>query len=144
MGRLGWWSRLINDAALMEASLLAAAETGADIRAPLFDKFFTAFPDRRASFYNLEASTPRMTNETLEMMLGLAKGEQWVWYQIAALEFTHRNYGDLPQVEYDSFVDLAVDTLAEAAQQDWTAEMDAAWRRQAERLKIMIKEALYS
>lgn len=133
-----------NEAALMEASLLAVAESGADIRAPLFDKFFAAFPERRASFYNIEASTPRMTNETLEMMLGLAKDKGWVWYQIAALEHTHRNYGDLPQVEYNGFVDLAVDTLAEAAGEDWTADTDAAWRRQADRLKVMIKKALYS
>jgi hypothetical protein len=131
----------MTDAELMEASLLAIAETDADIRAPLFDRFFNAFPERRASFYNVEAASPRMTNETLEMMLGLAKEESWVWYQISALVFTHRNYGPLPQEEYDRFVDLAVDTLSDAAGAAWSDETDDAWRRQAGRLKTMIAEA---
>ncbi len=129
------------DAELMEASLLAAAGADDAITTPLFARFFAAYPERRATFYNIEASTPRMTSETLEMMLGLARDERWVWYQIAALVFTHRNYGDLPQAEYDGFVDLAVDTLAEVAGEGWSDAANAAWRRQAARLKTMIVEA---
>jgi hemoglobin-like flavoprotein len=131
----------VTDAELMEASLLAVGEAHVDIRADLFDRFFKAFPDRRASFYNEDASTPRMTNETLEMMLGLATDEKWVWYQIASLVFTHRNYGPLPQEEYDVFVDLAVETLGDAAGDSWTTDCAAAWGRQARKLKTMIAEA---
>jgi hemoglobin-like flavoprotein len=130
------------DAALMEASLLAAADTGADIRTGAFDRFFAAFPDRREIFYNYDAATPRMTNETIEMMFGLATDEKWVWYQIAALIFNHRNYGVLPQTEYDAFVDFSVDALGEAAGPAWTPECAKAWRRQAARLKAMIADAL--
>lgn len=81
------------DAAAMEASLAAVADACVDIRHALFDRFFAAFPDRRASFMIVEASSRRMTDETLQMMLGLAKGEGWVWPLVAELVFTHRAYG---------------------------------------------------
>lgn len=132
---------MATDAELMEASLLAVAESGSDIRTGAFDRFFAAFPERRAVFYNYDAATPRMTNETIEMMFGLATDEKWVWYQIAALVFNHRNYGDLPQAEYDAFVDFSVDALGAAAGDVWSPDCDAAWRRQAARLKAMIAEA---
>src|SRR3546814_17843576 len=89
----------------MEASLAAVADAGVDIRHALFDRFFAAFPDRRASFMILDASSRRMTDETLQMMLGLAKGESWVWPLVAELVFTHRAYGALPIEEYDAFID---------------------------------------
>ncbi|WP_260583469.1 hypothetical protein [Sphingopyxis sp. PET50] len=44
------------DAALMEASLIAVADAGIDIRLPLFERFLAAFPERRASFISVDAS----------------------------------------------------------------------------------------
>ena len=102
----------MSDAASMEASLIAAAD--ADIRLPLFERFFAAFPERRASFISIDAASRRMTDETLEMMLGLAKGEGWVWPLVAELVFTHRSYGALPIAEYDAFIDMTVDELGKA------------------------------
>lgn len=78
------------DAALMEASLLAVADVGIDIRHALFERFFDAFPERRASFISVDAASRRMTDETLQMMFGLAGGETWVWPLVAELVFTHR------------------------------------------------------
>lgn len=129
------------DAELMEASLAAAAD-GPELRHALFARFFEAFPDRRASFINVDAASRRMTDETLEMMLGLAKAEEnWVWPLVAELSFTHRSYGRLPMNEYDAWIDMTIDVLGEAAGAEWSAETDAAWRRQGERLKAMITEA---
>ena len=134
-----------SDAALMEASLLAVAdavEAGApDIRFPLFDRFFAAFPDRRATFYNLDAASPRMTNETVQMLYGLAAGETWVQGLVNELTFTHRQYGPLPADEYDVWIDLTVDVLRDTAGAMWDAATDAAWRRAAEQLKAMVAEA---
>ena len=73
------------DAATMEASLIAVAEAGIDIRHALFERFLAAFPERREAFLNLDAASRRMTDETLQAMLGLATGEGWVWPQIAEL-----------------------------------------------------------
>jgi len=129
----------MSDAASMEASLIAAAD--ADIRLPLFDRFFAAFPDRRASFISIDAASRRMTDETLQMMLGLAQGEGWVWPLVAELVFTHRSYGALPIAEYDAFIDMTVEELGLASGAAWTPEAASAWARHADALKAMIRKA---
>lgn len=131
-----------SDAELMEASLIAGANAGVELRFVLFDKFFAAWPERRADFLNLDAASRRMTDETLEMMMGLARGEeQWVWPLVAELAFTHRNFGQLPWVEYESWIALTIETVAEAAGTDWNSETEAAWIRQGDRLKTFIAQA---
>src|SRR3546814_20534322 len=122
----------------MEASLAAVADAGVDIRHALFDRFFAAFPDRRASFMILDASSRRMTDETLQMMLGLAKGESWVWPLVAELVFTHRAYGALPIEAYDAFIDMTVEELGAAADAAWTDETGTAWQPNAPSLKAKI------
>lgn len=134
-----------NDAILIEASLLAVADAvdaGApDIRFPLFERFFAAFPDRRASFYNVEAASRRMTDETVQMMYGLASGERWVQGLVNELTFTHRQYGPLPPGEYDVWIDLTVAVLRDTAGAAWDNATEEAWRRAAGRLKSMVAEA---
>jgi hemoglobin-like flavoprotein len=130
-----------SDADLIEASLAASADVGDALQRVLFERFFAAFPDRSASFYNADVSSRRMTDETLQIMHGLASGEEWVWPLVAELVFTHRNYGPLPMEEYDVFIDIAVDVVGDAAGESWSADVDAAWRRQANALKAMIREA---
>ena len=129
------------DAALMEASLAAVADAGIDIRHALFDRFFAAFPERRASFMVVDASSRRMTDETLQMMFGLAKGEGWVWPLVAELVFTHRAYGPLPIAEYDAFIDMTVVELGIAAGAAWSDDSAVAWQRHANELKTMIRRA---
>ncbi len=131
----------MNDAASMEASLIAVADAGIDIRHSLFDRFFAAYPDRLASFINVDAASRRMTDETLQMMFGLAREEDWVWPLVAELVFTHRSYGAFPIGEYDVFIDMAVDELGLAAGDAWGAPVAAAWQRSADALKAMIRKA---
>lgn len=129
------------DAAAMEASLLAVADAGIDIRHALFERFFAAYPDRRAAFLVVDASSRRMTDETLQMMFGLAKGESWVWPLVAELVHTHRTYGPLPIAEYDAFIDMTVVELGVAAGTAWSGDCAAAWQRYADELKAMIRRA---
>ena len=129
------------DAALMEASLMVVADAGIDIRHALFQRFFAAYPGRRASFISIDASSRRMTDETLQMMFGLAQGEGWVWPLVAELVFTHRSYGPLPIAEYDAFIDMTVEELGAAAGTAWNADTAAAWQRHADALKAMIRRA---
>jgi hemoglobin-like flavoprotein len=129
------------DAALMEASLTAVADAGIDIRHTLFERFFTAYPERRASFISVDAASRRMTDETLQMMFGLAGAEEWVWPLVAELVFTHRSYGALPIAEYDAFIDMTVAELGLAAGPAWSVPVAAAWQRQADALKAMIRKA---
>lgn len=129
------------DAASMEASLLAVADADIDIRHALFDRFLAAFPGRRAAFLNLDAASRRMTDETLQMLLGLARGEGWVWTQIADLVGNHRNYGTLTSEEYDGFIDMTIAELGIASGDAWNAATAAAWKRQATALKALVRKA---
>ena len=131
----------MNGAAAMEASLAAVAAAEIDIRHTLFDRFFAAYPERCASFISVDAASRRMTDETLQMMYGLASGETWVWPLVTELVFTHRNYGALPIVEYDAFIDMTVEELGVAAGATWTPEAAAVWARHAAGLKAMIRQA---
>ncbi|WP_298674799.1 globin domain-containing protein [uncultured Sphingomonas sp.] len=131
-----------SDAALMERSLVATAPREPAMRAALFERFLARYPDHRALFMHVEATSQRMTSEALGWMLGLAQDESWVWSQIAELVFQHRNYGHFPAQEYADFVDMAIDALGEAAGDDWDAPADAAWRRQAQALNTLIARAI--
>lgn len=129
------------DARWMEENLLLLAEQNIDIRHLLFEKFLAAFPQRRAAFLNLDAASRRMTDETLQMLFGLAQGEDWVWPMVAELVATHRNYGALPIEEYDIFIDMVVMEIAQASETMWTVMHAEAWSRQAKALKILVRQA---
>lgn len=130
------------DAALMETTLAAVANAGIDIRHALFERFLSAYPNRHSAFLNLDAASRRMTDETLQILFGLATDEGWVWPLVAELVVTHRNYGALLADEYDAFIDLTIDELGRAAGRTWTGAHAAAWLRQGEILKAMIRRAL--
>lgn len=130
-----------SDTELMEASLIRLAETGIEIRHGLYQRFFAAFPERVPAFLCPEATSRRMTDETLQILYGLAADEPWVWSLVAELVETHRSYGDLPLAEYDAFVDLLIEELGAALGADWNQASEAAWKRQGERLKAMIAQA---
>jgi len=133
------------DAAVMEASLIAIADAdegrGIDIRHRLFARFLAAFPARAPAFLNLEAASLRMTDETLQLLVGLARGERWVGPHVAELVGNHRNYGALTRAEYDAFIDLIVEELAAAAGPAWDAAAVAAWTRHATGLKALVVQA---
>jgi hemoglobin-like flavoprotein len=131
----------VSDAAQIEASLLALAETGVELRHGLYRRFFAAFPERESVFLSTEATSVRMTDETLQIMYGLAAGEGWAEMLVAELIGTHRMYGTLPLAEYDAFIDLTVEELARALGPQWTADMAAAWGRQAVRFKELVASA---
>jgi hemoglobin-like flavoprotein len=131
----------VSDADLIEASLLALAETGIELRHELYARFFAMFPGRQSAFLSTEATSVRMTDETLQIMYGLAAGEGWAETLIAELVGTHRMYGTLPLAEYDAFIDLTVAVLGAALGSDWSEDMQAAWGRQAERFKALVAGA---
>jgi hemoglobin-like flavoprotein len=131
----------VSDAALIEASLLALAETGIELRHGIYARFFAMFPERQSAFLSTEATSVRMTDETLQIMYGLAQDEGWAETLIAELVGTHRMYGELPLAEYDAFIELTVAELAKTLGADWTADYAAAWGRQADRFKALVADA---
>ena len=128
-------------ATLIEQSLLQLAEQGIELRHGLYQRFFAAYPDRRSAFLCPDATSIRMTDETLQMLYGIAAGEDWVWLMIAELVATHRSYGELPLAEYHSFVDMVVLELEQTLGKFWTADIAQAWQASADELKAMITRA---
>ena len=126
----------------MEAPLFAIADADIDITPALFERFFATFPEHRAAFINLEAAAGRMTNETIEAMIGLATNEHWVPTTIINFVDLHRNYGNFSAQLYAAFVDMTVDALAQAAGAAWTEASNIAWRTQATQLNAMIARAV--
>ena len=125
-----------DDTTAMGALLDAAGEAGVDIVPIVFDRFFAEFPEARDLFPHVEAAAGRMVKETLEAMLGLAEEAWWVETTIINFVDLHRNYGDIAPAQWNAWVDMSIDILVDAAGSD--APGEAAWRRQAERLKAMI------
>ena len=80
---------MANAAELIEQNLLQLARRGIELRHGLYERFFAAFPERRSAFLCPEATSIRMTDETLQMLHGIAAGESWVWPLIAELIATH-------------------------------------------------------
>jgi hemoglobin-like flavoprotein len=125
----------------MEQTLALLAEHKIELRHGLYERFFAAFPARQAAFLCPEATSLRMTDETLQMLHGLAGDEKWVWPLVAELVYTHRAYGTLPLREYDAFVDMVIEELEATLGADWTRAQADAWLEQAEALKTMIGKA---
>jgi hemoglobin-like flavoprotein len=118
--------------------MATSLEHAGDILPQLFARFFDLFPAQRAIFYNPDASCPRMMNETLEAMLGIAEDAPWVPTMITSFVDLHRNYGVITADDYRRYLDLVIDTLAESVGPAWTTAADAAWRRQSEALCVLI------
>jgi len=112
-----------------------------ELRHGLYVQFFARFPERQSAFLSTEATSVRMTDETLQIMYGLAQGEGWAETLIAELIGTHRMYGTLPLAEYDAFIDLTVEELGKALGPALTSDMAAAWARQAARFKALVAKA---
>lgn len=130
-----------DDKALIERNLAVLADCGEELRIGLFERFFAAFPDRQATFLNADAASHRMTDETLQMMHGLAGGESWVWPLVAELVFTHRSFGDLPWAEYEAWLEMTVDEVLRLTGEDREGPTANAWRRQAKTLEATILRA---
>jgi hypothetical protein len=126
----------------MESALLAIAEADVDVAPLLSARFFDTFPEHRAAFINPDAAWSRMTNETIEAMIGLATDQGWVETSVVNFVDLHTNYGNFPASLYAAYIDMAVDLLAESAGSGWSAEADQAWRLQADRLKQMVAAAI--
>ncbi len=126
----------MNALAAMEASLAATRDH--DLRGPVFEAFFADFPQHKPAFLNLEASSGRMINETLEMLLGLAEDAPWVKVTLENFVDLHRNYGAFPAHDYAAFIDLLLDHVEQAAGDGWNEQASAAWSKEAAKLKNLI------
>lgn len=128
-----------SDAEVLEQTLEALAGKDDMLRIELFERFFAAFPARRVDFIAFEASSRRMTDETLQLLYGHATGAHWLWTQVADLVDLHRAYGAISDAEFDRFVELTAETACDLANAPATERQ--AWGRQTEALQALVRRA---
>lgn len=131
----------MNDAESMMAGLSAIGDADIDIVPIVFEWFFAAYPEHRAAFINIDAASGRMTNETIEALIGLATDEYWVPTTIINFVDLHRNYGNYAASLYAAWIDIVIDVIRESAGDQWHPSHETAWQRQAKRLVTMIEAA---
>lgn len=122
------------DHAVMEDSIETLGERYDGMAAILFDRFIADHPQYAPVFLNPEAARERMTQETLEAMLGLAAGEPWVDDAVTNFIDLHHDYADFTPQDYAAWFALVIGTMANRAGPDWPAGASAAWQRQADQL----------
>ena len=130
------------DLAVMEASLVALGDRYAGLAGELFERFIAAHPHYAPVFLNPAAAQERMTRETLEALLGLAGGEWWVVTTVTNFVDLHRNYAAFTSRDYGEWFELTIAAMAARAGADWPPGADAAWRRQARALALLVEAEL--
>ena len=125
------------DAELIEASLGLAASRGEDITLPVFDRFFAAAPAAH-DYFHLDDIDPRargrMLAEVLTLIVDGARGETYVAPTFRTQVADHQSYGVIDRGLYAAFLAALVAVVRDMAGEGWSADMQAAWQRQADRL----------
>lgn len=127
-----------NDAAVMEASLLALGDSYDGMAAELMERLIAEHPHYAAAFINPAAAQERMARETLEALIGLAAGEPWVDVTVTSFVDLHRNYADFRIEDYARWFALTIDAMERRAGPDWPAGASDAWQRQATKLATIV------
>jgi len=120
-----------NDIGLMERSLAALGDQSQKLAAELFDRYLEGHPQFAHAFINPEAARDRMTNETIEALIGTAKGEWWVDSTVINFVDLHHNYADFTAEDYSEWFTLVIQTMANLTGKSWPKGASAAWHRQA-------------
>lgn len=124
----------------MEQSLASFSGHYQDVAARLFEKYIDDHPQFAHAFINPEAARDRMTRETIDALVGTAKGEWWVDSTVVNFVDLHHNYDDFTSEDYSEWFTLVIQTLASFAGNDWPKGASAAWHRQAYQLVDKIAE----
>lgn len=127
----------IDDRALMEASLEVVANSGIDIVAEFFDRFFAAYPEQRDSFQRPQATQGAMVTEMLDYLLAQGAQEGWVDGSFAECTQRHDSYSNIAPVDFANTLRILVQTLAFAAGAEWRPQFSDVWGRQIEGLMLI-------
>ena len=73
---------------------------------------------------------------------GETKNDPMLAGSLASLASDHMSYGDFPPAYYAELLDDLLAVMAGRLGPGWTPQVDAAWRRQTERMTAHIREAL--
>ncbi|GAB5486506.1 MAG: hypothetical protein Pars2KO_00760 [Parasphingorhabdus sp.] len=128
------------DLELIENSLAIIDGRHKDIAHALFERYIESHPQFADAFINPDAARDRMTNETIDALIGTARGDWWVDSTVINFVDLHHNYDDFSPEDYSEWFTLVIQTMANFAGNDWPKGASAAWHRQAYTLVEKIAE----
>ena len=116
-------------AAEIEKSLELVGARGVDPTAKVYERLFAAHPQMQAHFWRDATGAIRgeMLSRTFEAILDFVGERKYAAHMIGAELVTHEGY-DVPREIFATFFGVVADTLRDLLADDWTAEMDGAWR----------------
>jgi hemoglobin-like flavoprotein len=124
------------------ASLERAAERCEDLTPPVYDRLFQQRPETRRMFRTEGSALVKgsMLELAIEAILDFA-GERKASHRLILCEVqSHDAYGTSPEL-FGVFFAVIADTVRDLLGDDWSPEMDAAWRKLREELDRYVDDA---
>jgi hemoglobin-like flavoprotein len=118
------------DTDIIAHSMELVAERVGDPAPLVFERLFRENPDIEALFVRDTAGLVRgeMLAVTLEALLDCAGGDAYAVSLVEIERVNHVGLGVEPEV-FDTFFRVVMTVFREVLAEDWTPDMDAAWRR---------------
>jgi hemoglobin-like flavoprotein len=124
------------------ASFELASERCADLTPHVYERLFAEHPDMQPLFVNDRTGKVRdeMLYRVIETILDFVGSLHYAVGMVHAEVQTHDGYG-VPRDVFPKFFAVVADTLRQILAEDWTAEMDAGWRRLVAELSAIAQAA---
>jgi hemoglobin-like flavoprotein len=108
----------------------------------VYERLFKEHPDMLALFVNDRSGKVRgeMLYRVIETILDFVGSRHYAVGMVHAEVQTHDGYG-VPRDVFPKFFNVLADTLRQILGQDWTAEMEAGWRRLVAELAAIAQAA---
>lgn len=135
------------DAHWIEQTLEAVAARHEDISPLVYGQFFSACPQAAHLFKVVDPTQPphgcgQMLFEILSLLQDCASDKPYVAGYMQQIASDHQSFGVHTVDFYRQFLDSIIRVLHDVMDTHWSAELDAAWNRQAGRLLEFIPLAL--
>ena len=120
----------MTDAELVELSFEIAAERCEDITPAVYARLFAEQPQMEVLFWRDTNGSIKgeMLARVIQAILDFLGPRHYSATLIQCEVVTHAGY-DVPPEVFRTFFDVVAATLKDLVGADWTAEMDAAWKR---------------
>jgi len=124
---------------LIEQSFEIAAERCADLTPLVYARLFAAHPEMEALFWRdtNHAVKGEMLARVITAILDFIGPRQYARTMIQCEVVTHDGYG-VPPETFGVFFGTVRDTLRDVCAQEWTNEIDAAWRELLDALDFYV------
>jgi hemoglobin-like flavoprotein len=128
-----------HDAQLIEHTLETVAARHEDISPLVYAQFFSTCPQAAPLFKVVDPTQPphgcgQMLFEILSLLQDCASEKTYVAGYMKQIASDHKSFGVHATDFYGQFLESIVRVLRDVMDTHWSAELEAAWNRQAHRL----------